>query len=95
MCQLCCPVAGSKCFKIVQETRSGDFFFFKRGGSELMMSGRIAKKKGAGSWIEAFQSAFRRIPEEASRELTGEGRKVCVCVDGKARQDLNSEPLDL
>lgn len=44
-------------------------------------------KKGAGE--------FRRIPEEASRELTGEGRKVCVCVEGKARQDLNAELLDL
>lgn len=44
--------------------------------------------------MEAFQSALRRIPEEASRELTGEGRKVCVCVDGKARQDLNSESQD-
>lgn len=30
----------------------------------------------------------RRIPEETSQELTGEGHKVCVCVDSKAREDL-------
>lgn len=57
------------------------------------MSGRKNKKKGGR--IGAFQSAFRRIPEEASRELTGEGTKVCVCVDGKARQDFKTEKLDL
>lgn len=61
----------------------------------MVMSGIKPKIKGGRGWIGAFQSAFRRIPEEASRELTGEGRKVCVCVDGKARQDLNSESLEL
>lgn len=74
--------------------RDDFFFFLKRGGSELVMSKRTAKKNGGG-WIGAFQSAFRRIPEEASWELTGEGTKVCVCVDGKARQDLKTEKPDL
>lgn len=57
------------------------------------MSGRKAKKKGGGSGRSRVR--FGRIPEEASRELTGEGTKVCVCVDGKARQDLKTEKPDL
>lgn len=35
------------------------FLFFKRKGSELLMSEREAKKK-RGGWIWAFQNAFRR-----------------------------------
>lgn len=70
-------------------------FFFLKGREWAGDVKEKSQKKGGGAGSGRTKVRFQRIPEEASRELTGEGRKVCVCVDGKARQDLNSESLEL